>query len=183
MRIIAGKFRSKLLASPKTSDIRPTSDRVRQAIFNILSSRLGNDFSGINVLDLFAGTGAFGIEAISRGADEVVFVDNGIEARGILRKNIEDFGIAGQVKLLKCDATSLMKIEKFNPFNLVFIDPPYGKEMGEKALKSALDNGWIAIGAIIVLEENARADIKIPQGLELLDKRKYGSTQVLFLSN
>jgi 16S rRNA (guanine966-N2)-methyltransferase len=181
MRIIAGKFRSKILNSPKSDDIRPTSDRVRQSIFNILSSRLSNDFSGLSVLDLFAGTGAMGIEAISRGADEVVFIDSGVEARGLLRQNIEYFGIAGQAKLLKCDASNLTKLNKFEPFNLIFIDPPYGKGLGEKALKSAMDNGWIAPDATIVLEEKAETEIVIPDGFELCDERKYGSTQVWFL--
>ena len=178
MRIIAGKFRSKKLNSPKSDDIRPTIDRVRQAIFNILSSRLNNDFSDLRVLDLFAGTGAFGIEALSRGANYVCFVDNGLEARGIIRAHIERFGIAGEAKLLKLNALNLGEADKFEAFNLVFIDPPYGKNLGGKALLNAYQNGWIAKGAIIVLEEKAGVEVDLPDGFELLDRRKYGGTEV-----
>lgn len=181
MRIIAGKFRSKKLTSPKGDDIRPTSDRVRQSIFNIISSRLDHDFSEQRVLDLFAGTGAMGIEAISRGASEVVFVDNGLEARSLIRSHIDSFGIGGQARLLKRDALNLGKNEKCIPFNMIFIDPPYGKNLGKAALNAALENGWIADGAIIILEEKARQEIEFSDDLELIDRRKYGNSEVYLL--
>src|ERR1700689_294962 len=107
MRIVAGRFRGKALLSPKDESIRPTADRVREAIFNILASRFGQDFAGLRVLDLFAGTGALGLEALSRGAAHAVFVDDGAEARGLIRDHIEAFGVAGSSKLLRRDATDL----------------------------------------------------------------------------
>ncbi len=180
MRIIAGRFRGKKLNSPNNDNIRPTSDRVRQAIFNILASKLENNFEDKNVLDLFAGTGAMGIEAISRGAQSVIFVDNGIEARAIIRKNIEDFALGGKTKLLKRDALNLGRNEKFTPFNLIFVDPPYGKNLGQEAILSAYKNGWIANDAIIILEEKAGQKIEFSANLELIDKRKYGNSNIYF---
>ena len=107
MRIVAGRFRGKQLKSPKDTSIRPTSDRVRESVFNMLASRLGPDLAGHRVLDLFAGTGALGLEALSRGASYAVFVDTGTEARGLIRDHIEAFGLGGQTKLLRRDATAL----------------------------------------------------------------------------
>ena len=180
MRIIAGRFRGKKLTSPEDQSVRPTSDRVRESVFNILASRLGPDFSGHRVLDLFAGTGALGIEALSRGADYAVFVDNGVEARASIRQNMEHFDLGGQSKLLRRDATALGSVEKFGPFDLVFCDPPYGKGLGEKALASARDGGWLAPGATVVLEEKKGVEIVLPEEFALLDQRNYGQTGVLF---
>ncbi|VAW22703.1 16S rRNA (guanine(966)-N(2))-methyltransferase, partial [hydrothermal vent metagenome] len=133
MRIIAGKFGGKKLVSPNNNSIRPTSDRVREALFNIIASRLNMDFCATRVLDLFAGTGAFGLEAISRGAKEAVLVDSGIEARGLIRTHIETFGLGAQARLLRRSALSLGQLSKMDPFNLVFCDPPYGQGLGEQA--------------------------------------------------
>ncbi len=180
MRIISGRFRNKKLFSPGGQSIRPTSDRVRESLFNILASRLGPDFSGQWVLDLFAGTGALGIEALSRGADYAVFVDNGVEARASIRQNMEHFGLGGQSKLLRRDATTLGPVDNSTPFELVFCDPPYGKGLGEQALASASDGGWLAPGATIVLEEKKGVEIILPEGFGLFDQRTYGQTSVHF---
>ncbi|MBE7733913.1 16S rRNA (guanine(966)-N(2))-methyltransferase RsmD [Devosia faecipullorum] len=182
MRIVAGKYRGKALASPSDQSIRPTSDRARESIFNILGSRLGPVFEGKRVLDLFAGTGALGLEALSRGAAHVTFVDIGAEARGIIRDHIQAFGVAGITKLLRRDATGLGAPGTFGQFDLIFLDPPYHQGLGEKALVELAGNGWIAPGAIVVWEEAADADVIIPAGFALDDTREYGAAAVRFLS-
>lgn len=182
MRIIAGKFRGKQLNSPKGEDIRPTSDRVRESLFNILASRFGTSFEGLRVLDLFAGTGALGIEALSRGAAFAVFVDSGVEARGIIREHIEMFGLGGQSKLLRRDATALGPVEKFKPFDLVFVDPPYGEHLGEQALVSASANGWFSSGATVVLEERKGVEVELPESFVVEDRRDYADTSIWILS-
>ncbi len=181
MRIIAGKFGGRKLNTPADNAIRPTSDRVREAVFSILSSRLGANFEGLKVLDLFAGTGALGLEALSRGATLAAFVDIGVQARGIIRGHIENFGVGGQSKLLKRDATQLGYVEKFEPFDLIFIDPPYGKGLGEKALDAALKGGWVAPRALIVLEEKRGIALEFPAGFQLIDVRDYGTSTIHFL--
>lgn len=181
MRIVAGKFRGKLLDTPKSDDIRPTADRVREALFSIIGSRLGTDLSGHRVLDLFAGTGAMGLEALSRGADTAVFVDTGIEARGLIRGHIERFGVGGQTRLLKRDATDPGPVERLKPATLVFVDPPYGEGLGEKAIAAALAGGWIEKGALIALEERKGVEITAPDGTEIIDRRDYGDTAVTLL--
>lgn len=181
MRIVAGKFRGKQLEAPKSDEIRPTSDRVREAVFSIIGSRIGPHLDGRYVLDLFAGTGALGFEALSRGAAHCVFIDTGIEARGLIRGHIELFGVGGQTKLLKRDATDLGPAERIKPSDLVFVDPPYGKGLGEKAIASALAGGWIAQGALIVLEERKNATIETLSGTEIVDRREYADTAVTFL--
>jgi len=187
MRIIAGRFRGKKFYSPDDDTIRPTSDRVREALFSILASRLGAGFADLKVLDLFAGTGALGLEALSRGAQLVAFVDNGVQARGIIRSNIELFGVGGQTKLLKRDATDLGTAEKFLPFDLVFLDPPYGQELAEKALMSANRGNWIAPGALIVIEESRSWELDVSRGdilrdFEIIDRRDYGQTSIWILT-
>lgn len=178
MRIIAGKFRGKTLLSPQDLSIRPTADRVREAIFSILASRLGQDFAGVRVLDLFAGTGAFGFEALSRGAALAVFVDNGVEARGIIRDHIETFGVGGVTKLLRRDATDLGPAGSIKPLDLVFLDPPYGQGLGEKALAAAQAGNWLAPDATVIFEEARTAHIDLPPGFILDDRRDYGAAAV-----
>jgi 16S rRNA (guanine966-N2)-methyltransferase len=182
MRIIAGRFRGKQLTSPSDMAIRPTADRVREAVFNILSSRLGPNFDGMRVLDLFAGTGALGLEAVSRGASRAVFVDTDAEARGLIRDHIEAFGIAGTAKLLRRDATDLGPAGTMGPCDLVFLDPPYNKGLGERALVSAKAGGWLAPGATLVFEEASEAEVTLPEGFTLVDERDYGVAKVRFLS-
>jgi 16S rRNA (guanine966-N2)-methyltransferase len=182
MRIVAGKYRGKQLASPSDDSIRPTSDRARESIFNILGSRLGPVLDGKRVLDLFAGTGALGLEALSRGAAHVTFVDTGAEARGLIRDHIEAFGAAGITKLLRRDATALGTPGTFGQFDLVFLDPPYSQGLGEKALVELAANGWLAPEATIVWEESSDAEITVPDGFTLEDTREYGAAAVRFLS-
>jgi 16S rRNA (guanine966-N2)-methyltransferase len=182
MRIVAGKFRGKQLASPSDDSIRPTSDRARESMFNILGSRMGPVLVGKRVLDLFAGTGALGLEALSRGAEHVTFVETGAEGRGLIRDHIQAFGVAGITKLLRRDATALGAPGTFGQFDLIFLDPPYNQGLGEKALAELAANGWIAPGATIVWEEAAGAEVAIPSGFELEDTREYGAAAVRFLS-
>lgn len=181
MRVVGGKFRGRPLAAPADQKTRPTSDRVREAVFNILAHGIeGCVIDGAAVLDLFAGTGALGIEALSRGAASCLFVEEDPEARGLIRRNIESLGLTGVTKIYRRDATDLGDAGNRQPFQLVFLDPPYGKGLGEKALTSAAAGGWLADGAAIVLEERAGVAIAWPSGFEPLDHRSWGDTQVSF---
>jgi 16S rRNA (guanine966-N2)-methyltransferase len=182
MRIVAGKFRGKALTSPDDGSIRPTADRVRESMFNILASRLGPSFAGLRVLDLFAGTGALGLEALSRGAANVVFVDTGVEARGLIRDHIEAFGAGGVTKLLRRDATSLGDAGTMGPVDLVFLDPPYGMGLGEQALVALKNGGWLKPETVLVLEEGCEVTINLPDGFALDDRREYGAAAVHILS-
>ena len=183
MRIIAGSMRGLALASIGTGDagahLRPTADRVRESIFNVLmGGAYGDPIRGKVVLDLFAGTGALGFEALSRGAAQVTFVDDGIKARALIRSNIDLTRAQGVTKLFRRDATKLGE-RQGPPADLVFLDPPYGMGLGEKAIAAALEGDWLASGAIVVWEENRRPEI--PAGLILRDQRKYGETFVSIL--
>lgn len=182
MRIIGGRFKGTRLAAPGAqgggrAHLRPTSDRVREALFNVLEHGDYPDLEGARVLDLFAGTGALGFEALSRGAVFVVFIDDGPAARGLIRENIETLRATGQTKLWRRDATRLGPC-RGAPFDLIFADPPYGQGLGAAALASAVDGGWIAPGAAVVLEEAGAAEIAIPETLEEADRRAYGDTQI-----
>src|SRR5690606_3971638 len=159
MRIVAGRFRGKQLRPPGDDAIRPTADRVRENVFNILASRLGPVLEGKRVLDLFAGTGALGLEALSRGAAHVTFVETGAEGRGLIRDHIEAFGAGGVTKLLRRDATNLGTPGTFGQFDLVFLDPPYGQGLGEQALAHIAANGWLAPDATLVFEESVDAAV------------------------
>jgi len=180
MRIVAGNHKGVKLAAPKDRHIRPTSDRTREALFNILAHGIA-DFSvaGARVLDLFAGTGALGLEALSRGANFCVFIDDSPAARGIIRENTQNMHLTGATKIWRRDACDPGPAGKLAPFNLVFADPPYGKGLGERALASALSGNWIAPGAIVVLEEGIDAQAQLPGGITLLDERHYGDTKIL----
>ncbi len=182
MRIVAGRFRGAALATPKGYDIRPTSDRVRESVFNILAHGVEDfEIEGARVLDLFAGTGALGLEALSRGASHVHFVEDSAEARGLIRRNIETVGATGVTKIYRRDATKLGEAGTLRPFGLVFADPPYGKGLGEKALAAAIAGGWLIPGAIALVEESADAEFAPPAGFALLDRRLYGGTAAHFL--
>lgn len=158
--------------------LRPTSDRVREAIFNLLINAHGNPVSGARVLDLFAGTGALGLEALSRGAAEVVFVDDGAKALGLMKSNIAKLRAAGETRILRQNATRLGP-NPGAPFGLVFLDPPYGKGLGEVAMAAAAKGGWLAPGAMVVWEEGVAP--AVPEGFALVDQRKYGDTVVTLL--
>lgn len=183
MRIIAGRLRGKKLAEIGAGDpaahLRPTTDRVRENLFNIIASgKHGDPITGSRVLDLFAGTGALGLEALSRGAGHVTFVDDGVTARALLRENVALCSAQGVSKIFRRDATDLGPVTGA-PFDLVFLDPPYGKGLGESALLSALGGGWIAPGALIVWEESAAP--LVPPSFALLDQRSYGGTVITLL--
>ncbi|MEO9530691.1 16S rRNA (guanine(966)-N(2))-methyltransferase RsmD [Roseibium sp.] len=181
MRIVAGRFKGAALAAPKSQATRPTSDRLRETIFNILAHGLDVDLTGFRVLDLFAGTGALGFEAISRGARHGTFIEEGAEARGLIRSNMETLGLNGAAKIFRRDATKLGAAGTVEPFDMVFADPPYDRQLGEKALASAALGGWLKQDSICVLEERASVEIDVPDGFEVLDGRKAGDSQIVFL--
>jgi len=180
MRVVGGRLRSRPLAGPKSDAVRPTSDRLREALFNVLAHAYGDPVTGARVLDLFAGTGALGIEAISRGAAHALFVDDGVEARALLRANVETLGLGGVTRIFRRDASKLGPAHPLEPFDLVFLDPPYGKGLAEKALVSARDGGWLKPQALIVVEEAADAGFAAPDGFEELERRKYDDTEFVF---
>ena len=182
MRIVSGTLRGRALITPTHDGLRPTSDRVREAVFNIIAHGI-EDFSlaGTRVVDLFAGTGALGIEAISRGASFCVFVEDDADARAIIRRNVEGFGLTGQTRIFRRDATDLGPAGARDVANLMFLDPPYGKGLASKALASAMAGGWLATGGVVVCEERADEPIEPPPSLALLDRRTYGATQIVFL--
>jgi 16S rRNA (guanine966-N2)-methyltransferase len=181
MRIVGGRLRSHPLSGPKSRALRPTADRLREALFNILAHGYGDPVAGARVLDLFAGTGALGLEALSRGATFALFVDEGVEARALLRENIETLGLGGVTRIFRRDATRLGPVHPLEPFSLVFADPPYGKGLAEKALASAREGGWLKPDGIVVVEEATEARFVAPEGFEELDRRTYDDTQFVFL--
>jgi 16S rRNA (guanine966-N2)-methyltransferase len=181
LRIIGGRWRGLKLAEVGAGDpaahLRPTSDRVREAVFNLLTNGKHGDLCrGARVLDLFAGTGAFGLEALSRGAELAVLVDSGAAAGKLIAANMAKMREAA-VRHVKADATALPKTQE--PFGLVFLDPPYGKSLGERALASAMAQGWLAEGAVVLWEE--AAPMAVPEGFGLLEQRGYGETWVTLL--
>lgn len=180
MRVVGGSLGGRSLKGPRDDSIRPTTDRMRESLFNILAHGLDFEIEGARVLDLFAGTGANAIEALSRGASFAVMVDIGAQARGLQRENVEALGLGGVTRTMKRDATRLGEVAPFEPFNLVFCDPPYGKGLGEAALASALRGSWLAPGALVVLEERAGIEVALPDALEVLDRRAAGETQLIF---
>src|SRR5437588_397603 len=149
MRVVGGRLKGRNLVSPSSREIRPTADRLRESVFNILVHAYGNPFQGARVLDLFAGTGALGIEAISRGAAFALFVDNGAEARALLRNNVEALGLGGVTKVYRRDASDLGPAHPVEPFSLVFLDPPYRMKLADPALQSLVAGGWLADDALV----------------------------------
>jgi 16S rRNA (guanine966-N2)-methyltransferase len=181
MRIVGGRFRGRTLAAPKSQAIRPTADRLRESLFNILVHAYADPITGARVLDLFAGTGALGLEAMSRGAAFALFVDDGAEARALLRNNVEALGLGGTSRIFRRDATKLGSAHPVEPFSLAFLDPPYGKGLAERALSSARDGGWLVAGALVVVEEARDAGFKPPEGFAELERRDYDDTQFVLL--
>ena len=182
MRIVAGKFKGRPLASPKDQSTRPTSDRVREAVFNILAHGIdGFSLEGARVLDLFAGTGALGLEALSRGAKYCLFIENSAQTRGLIRTNVEALNLTGATKIWRRDASALGPAGNLDAFDLVFADPPYGQGLGEKALKAAREHGWIKPGAIAVVEECVEPGFEAPDGFEQVNRRAYGDTEIVIL--
>jgi 16S rRNA (guanine966-N2)-methyltransferase len=181
MRIVGGRLRGRALAAPKTQAIRPTSDRLRESLFNILAHAYSDPVSGVRVLDLFAGTGALGLEALSRGAAFALFVDDGTDARALLRANVEALGFGGVTRIFRRDATQLGAAHPVEPFALAFLDPPYGKGLAEAALAAARDGGWLMSDALVVVEEAKDAAFTAPEGFAELERRAYDDTELVFL--
>ncbi|WP_454744768.1 16S rRNA (guanine(966)-N(2))-methyltransferase RsmD [Ciceribacter selenitireducens] len=182
MRIVGGEFRGRVLAAPKSNAIRPTTDRTRESLFNILAHAHPGVLDATRVLDLFAGTGAVGIEALSRGAKSALFVENSVEGRSLLWQNIDALGLHGRARILRRDATDLGPASNIEPFQLVFADPPYGKGLGEKALFAAHAGGWLAPGAVAILEERADAQVIVDPVFKFIEERSFGDTKMYFFS-
>ena len=184
MRIVSGEFRGKALIAPPGSATRPTSDRARQAVFNILEhAAWGPELDGVRVIDLFAGSGALGFEALSRGAAFCLFVETDEAARGAIRENVDALGLFGRTRVHRRDATDLgVRPGGDGPaFGLAFLDPPYAKGLGEASLARLADGGWLADGAIVVFERGSgEPGFSVP-GFEDLDVRDYGAARVWFL--
>jgi 16S rRNA (guanine966-N2)-methyltransferase len=186
MRITAGKFGGRTLVPPPDARVRPTSDKVRQAIFNILThADFGAGFAleGARVADIFAGTGAMGIEALSRGASFCLFVDDAAESRALIRQNVEALALTGATKIWRRDGSKLgeMAAGAGGPFELVVLDPPYRKGLVAPALAELLHGGWLTQNAIVVAETAADEAVPPLDGFAVLDERVYGETRVSFL--
>src|ERR1700739_2554324 len=181
MRVVGGRLKGRNLASPSGREIRPTADRLRESVFNILIHAYDDPIADARVVDLFAGTGALGIEASSRGAKFTLFVDNGAEARALLRNNVEALGLGGVTKVFRRDATNLRPGHPVEPFSLVFLDPPYRMKLAEKALASLRDGGWLASGALLVVEGAKAGEFAPPEGFEELERRVYDDTEFVFV--
>jgi len=181
MRIVGGRLGGRTLAAPKSQDVRPTSERLREALFNILAHGYDDPLTGTRVLDLFAGTGALGLEAMSRGAAFALFIDDGAEARALMRQNVEALGLGGITRIFRRDATRLGAVHPNEPFGLVFIDPPYRKGLAEKSLVSLHDGGWLMPDALVIVEEAADAGFAAPQGYVEIERRRYDDTEFMFL--
>ena len=178
MRIVGGRLKGRALLAPASRAIRPTSERLRESIFDILEHRFAGQIEGVRVVDLFAGTGALAIEALSRGARFALFVDNGAEARALLRANVEALALGGVTRIWRADATKLGSAPAGGPFGLAFLDPPYGQALAGPALASLIEGGWLEANALCVVEEAAKVEIVAPDGLARLDERTYGDTKI-----
>ena len=181
MRIVGGRLRGRALAAPKSNAVRPTADRLREALFNILVHAYGDPITDARVLDLFAGTGALALEALSRGASFALFVDDGAEARALLRENVAALGLGGATRIFRRDATKLGAAHPIEPFSLVFLDPPYGQGLAERALIAARTGGWLTPDTLIVVEETAKSGFAAPEAFEELERRAYDDTMLVFL--
>jgi len=181
MRVVGGRLRGRALAAPKSKDIRPTADRLRESLFNILVHAFDDPVTDARVLDLFAGTGALGIEALSRGASFTLFVDQSADARALLRENTATLGLGGTSRIFRRDATKLGEAHPVAPFSLVFLDPPYGQNLAGPALAAARRGGWLTPGALVVVEEAAKAQFSAPDGFTEPERRRYDDTEFIFL--
>jgi 16S rRNA (guanine966-N2)-methyltransferase len=181
MRIVGGRLKGRVLQGPKSDAIRPTSDRLRESLFNILVHSHDDPVTGARVIDLFAGTGAFGLEAVSRGADFALLIDDGAEARALIRENVEALGLGGVTRIFRRDARKLGEAPPGPPYTLAFLDPPYNRGLAEHALVALARGGWLAPGALAIVEEAVAAMFEPAAGYELLERRDYAETEVIFL--
>ena len=184
MRITAGKFGGRMLVPPKDLSVRPTSDKVRQAVFNMLEHRdfgIGFRLEGVRVVDLFAGTGAMGLEALSRGARYCLFVDDAAASRALIRENVEALGLTGATKIWRRDAAALGPLDTLGPFGLAFLDPPYRKDLIGPALSGLRKGGWLIAPALVVAEMAEEEGAPSTDGYEVVDDRVFGDTRVAVL--
>jgi 16S rRNA (guanine966-N2)-methyltransferase len=179
MRIVAGSHRGRRLETPADDRIRPTSDRIRESLFNILGHKLDGGFIGKRVLDGFAGTGALGLEALSRGAASALFVDRNREALALCRRNAASLGFAKQADFRPADLTHAGPAA--GPFDLVFLDPPYGEGLAAKALAAIHAAGWLSSTAIVAIEADRAQPEIIPEGFLAIDSRDYGRTRIVLV--
>jgi 16S rRNA (guanine966-N2)-methyltransferase len=180
VRIVGGEFRGRSLAVPKSNAIRPTADRTRESLFNILSHAYPEAIDGTRMMDIFAGTGAVGLEGASRGCRHVLFVESSVEGRGLLWENIDALGLHGRTRMLRRDATDLGSVGNLEPFEFLFADPPYGEGLGEKAFKAAADGGWLVPGALAIIEERADVVVDMPPAYLFLETRTFGDSKMHF---
>ena len=181
MRVVGGRLRGRALVAPKSAAIRPTADRLRESLFNILMHAYGDPVTDARVLDLFAGTGALGLEALSRGAAFALLVDDAAAARALMRDNVASLGLGGTARIFRRDATALGEAHPVEPFALAFLDPPYGQGLAERALISARAGKWLTPEALVVVEEAAAAAFKPPAGFTEIERRRYDDTELIFL--
>jgi 16S rRNA (guanine966-N2)-methyltransferase len=181
MRIVGGRLKGRVLKGPTSNAIRPTSDRLRETLFNILAHAYGDPVDGARVIDLFSGTGALAFEALSRGAAFAQLVDESDAARSLIRANTDALGLDGAAKYVRKDARKLGNAPPDGAFTLAFLDPPYGLGLAAPALNSLAVGSWLSQGALVVVEESAEADIPLPAGFSLIETRRYDDTQLLFV--
>jgi len=180
MRIVAGAFRGRRLAAPKGRGVRPTADRLRESLFNILQHRAGTTLAGARVADIFAGTGAVGLEALSRGAAHVTFVEKSESSLDCLRRNIDMLGVADRCRVVTASARRLPPADA--PYDLIFLDPPYRRGLAEPALESLLTAGWTGPDSLLVLETAADETVEVPPALATVERRQSGDTLLHFLT-
>jgi 16S rRNA (guanine966-N2)-methyltransferase len=179
MRIIGGRLKGRVLKSPGSDQVRPTADRLRETIFNILIHAYGNPIERARVIDLFAGTGAMGLEALSRGAGFVLFVEQAAAACAILHANIQMLGLEHAARVLRCDARKLGIAPEGEKYSLIFLDPPYGRGLAPPALAALGEGGWLAENALLVIEDSASAMVRLPDGFALAETRRFGPAQIM----
>ena len=181
MRIVGGRLRGRPLAGPSSDQIRPTSDRLRESLFNILEHNYGG-VTNLRVVDLFAGTGALALEALSRGARFALLVDDGAEARALIRENVESLGLGGATRVFRRNARKLGDAPHGDRFDLAFLDPPYARGLAEPALAALRDGGWLKPGATVIVEEAANVAVAPTRGYTLCEDRRFGDTRILILA-
>lgn len=181
MRIVGGRFKGRAINGPRGEGIRPTSDRLRESLFNVLAHSYGDPVPGARVIDLFAGTGALGLEAVSRGAAFALLVDDGAQARALIRENVENLGLGGVTRIFRRDARRLGDAPPGPAYDLAFLDPPYDRGLAEPALISLARGGWLKPDALVVVEEAAAAMFEPASGYEVLERRDYGETELILL--
>lgn len=181
MRIIGGRLKGRTLKGPASDAIRPTSDRLRESLFNILVHAYEAPIQGARVIDVFAGAGALAIEALSRGADFALFVDQSAEATAIIHANVEALDLGASTRILRRDARKLGRAPEGERYGMAFLDPPYGKGLAPMALAALRDGGWLEKDALILIEETAHGEVALPQGFVLREARRFGDAQILFV--